>query len=100
MGYGRTASTVLSAFLVLQIVMLLALAASPALHQALHPDCDKADHECLVTAFVKGHLGEAVMAPIVIFFAAFVMYAVRSAGLPPRLFFEYRFAPSRAPPRG
>jgi len=98
--FGRTAKTVLSAFLVLQLLTLLALAASPALHHALHHDSDQPGHDCLVTAFVKGQVSEAVLPLVVAFFAIFLICAMRLPGLPPRLSFEYRFAPGRAPPRG
>jgi hypothetical protein len=97
--FGWTLKTVLSALLSLQLLALLALAASPALHHVLHHDSDKPDHDCLVTIFAKGQLSAAVMTPVVAFFAAFLIYALLLPGLPPRSLFEYRFAPSRAPPR-
>lgn len=96
--FGRTVQTVLSAFLVLQLLVLLALAACPSLHHALHHDSDQPGHDCLVTAFVKGQVGEAVLPLIVTFFAAFLICAGRLPGLPLRLSFEYRFAPGRGPP--
>ena len=97
--FGRTAKAALAAFLALLLLNLLVLAACPRLHHALHHDSDKADHECLVTMFVKGQLGEALLMPAVTFFAAFMICAARLPGLPPRLPCEYSFASSRAPPR-
>jgi hypothetical protein len=97
-GFGRIVKTVLSTFLVLQILALLALAACPALHHALHPDSNKHDHDCLVTIFAKGQLSEAGMTSIVTPAAVFVICAVLLPSILPRLLFEYRFASSRAPP--
>jgi len=97
-GFCRIAKAGLSAFLALQLLVVLGLAACPALHHALHHDSDKADHDCLITAFVKGQLSEALVVPVVIFFATFVICALRLPGTLPRLPYEYRFAPSRAPP--
>jgi len=54
---GRTAKTVLSALLVLQLLVLLAMAACPALHELIHQDADKPGHECAVTMFVHGKVG-------------------------------------------
>jgi len=98
-GFCRIAKAGLSAFLALQLLVVLGLAACPALHHALHHDSDKADHDCLITAFVKGQLSEAVMVPVVMLLAAFVICAALLPSLRPRLLFEYQFAPSRAPPR-
>jgi hypothetical protein len=96
---GRTVTTVLSAVLVLQLLILLALAASPGLHEALHHDCGQPDHDCLVTNFVKGQLGESVLLPPVIFFLLFVICAACRPPVAPRLALQARFAPGRAPPR-
>jgi hypothetical protein len=96
--FGRTAKTVLAALLVLQMLALLALAAGPTLHHALHPESNRPDHDCLITLFAKGQLNETPMAPIGSLLAVFVMCAVLLPALPPRLHFEYRFSPSRAPP--
>jgi hypothetical protein len=97
-GFGPTAKTVLAALLIVQLLSLLALAACPALHHALHPDSNDPDHDCLVTLFAKGRLSEAGMTPVVARVAAVVMCAVLLPSFLPRLLFEYRFAPSRAPP--
>jgi hypothetical protein len=58
---GRTAKAALSAFLILQIFTLLALAACPALHHALHHDSDRADHDCAVTIFAHGHMDSSIV---------------------------------------
>jgi hypothetical protein len=94
-----SAKTALSALLVSQMLILLALAASPSLHEALHHDCGRPDHDCLVTTFVKGQLGESLPPPPVTFFIVFVICAAWLPPLEPRLVFQARFAPTRAPPR-
>ena len=97
-GSCRTAKSILAILLALQMLALLALAACPALHHALHSESNNPDHECLVTFFAKSQLSEPVMTPVVTLVAAFVMCAALLPGLQLRLLFEYRFAPSRAPP--
>lgn len=97
-GLDGTVKTVLSAFLALQLLFLLALAACPALHHALHSDSDNPGHECQVTAFIKGQLNDAAMAPVVAAAAVFVICAELLPAIRPRLSFEFRFSPSRAPP--
>jgi hypothetical protein len=98
-SFGRTVKTVLASLLVLQMLALLAFAACPTLHHALHPESNNPDHDCLVTLFAKSQLGRAEMTPFVPLVALFVICAVLLPGLPSRLLFEYRFAPCRAPPR-
>ena len=98
-GFGRIAKISFTTFLGLQILFLLALAASPALHHALHPDSDKADHDCLVTAFVKGALNDGEMTPVVILAIVFMVFPVLLPNVFPRSLFKYSFSSSRAPPR-
>jgi hypothetical protein len=98
-GFGRIAKTVLATFLGLQILFLLALAACPALHHALHADSDKADHDCLVTAFVKGALNDEEMTPMPIVAVVFLIFAVSLPNVFPRSPLKYGFSPGRAPPR-
>jgi hypothetical protein len=45
----------------LQILALLALAAYPALHHALHHDSDSSEHHCAVTMFAHGHVDSSVV---------------------------------------
>jgi|HubBroStandDraft_1064217.scaffolds.fasta_scaffold663426_1 hypothetical protein len=65
-GFGRTATTVLTTLLILQILVLLALVACPALHHALHHDSDSSEHHCAVTMFAQGQVEVPVVevAPI------------------------------------
>jgi hypothetical protein len=65
-GFGRTVKSVLSAFLVLQILALLALAACPALHHALHPDSNSSEHDCAVTMFAHGQVNSPVVEVVAI----------------------------------
>jgi hypothetical protein len=97
--FKRTAKTVLSLVLLLQMIGLLVLAASPALHHALHPDSNHCDHGCIVTLFIKGQLCGTEVTPIITVFAAFLIYAVLLPDARPRLLFQYRFDASRAPPQ-
>jgi hypothetical protein len=45
-----------SGLLVALVLLLNAMAASPALHERIHHDAGKADHECVVTLFAHGHV--------------------------------------------
>jgi hypothetical protein len=40
--------------LIAHLLIVVALAASPQLHQLLHQDADHGDHECAVTVMVSG----------------------------------------------
>jgi hypothetical protein len=66
--FGRTARAVLTTLLILQILVLLALVACPALHHALHHDSDSSEHHCAVKMFAQGQLEVPVVeaAPIVL----------------------------------
>jgi len=97
-GSCRTAKSILAILLALQMLALLALAACPALHHALHSESNNPDHDCLVTLFAKGKLNESAIPSFFSLGAVFVMCAVLLPGFLPQLPFEYRFAPSRAPP--
>lgn len=96
---GRAVNTVLSVVLASQMLAILALAASPELHHLVHSDSDRADHHCLVTLFAKGQISGPELLPVVAVVAIFLVCAVWLPDAKPRLAFEYRFAPSRAPPR-
>ena len=52
--------------LVPALLWLLTLAASPSLHELVHPDADHEDHDCAVTAFLSGGFGQVVAEPIMI----------------------------------
>ena len=40
--------------LIAHLLLICAAAASPALHEWMHPDADCADHDCAVTLYVSG----------------------------------------------
>ena len=50
---------ILAALLVGLILLLDAMAACPALHELIHNDADKADHQCAVTMFAQGKIDSA-----------------------------------------
>jgi hypothetical protein len=56
--HGKAA---LAALLVGMILFLDAMAASPALHELIHKDADKAGHECAVTMFAHGKVESATV---------------------------------------
>ena len=75
-----------------------AFAASPQLHQRLHPDSKSPTHECPVTLLTKsqllsGSLGSVLPAPAIVLFGGPI-----PAEFSRPSFAEHRLAPSRAPP--
>jgi hypothetical protein len=54
--FGKPA---LAALLVGLVLLLDAMAASPALHELIHKDADEADHHCAVTMFAQGKFDSA-----------------------------------------
>ena len=84
----------LGLFLTLQL-----FASSALLHKAVHADADSAGHHCVITLLSHGQVNAADVAPIVATFVAvtfFLLPLISSAVLSS---FDYRFAPSRGPPR-
>jgi hypothetical protein len=47
-------------------LLVLAMAACPALHQWLHDDADEADHQCAVVTAIQGQLDRPVVQPDVV----------------------------------
>ena len=43
------------------VLLLDAMAASPALHELIHKDADEADHHCAVTMFAHGQVDSATV---------------------------------------
>jgi hypothetical protein len=56
---NKTGKPALSGFLVLLLLLLNVLAASPALHELIHKDAGQADHACVITLFTHGHVDSA-----------------------------------------
>ncbi len=48
----------------LHLLAVLCLAASPALHAAAHPDASEPDHACCVTLFEAGNFHAPVTPPV------------------------------------
>lgn len=51
----------ISALLVAIVLLLDAMAASPALHKLIHKDADSSDHECAVTMFAHGQVDSVMV---------------------------------------
>jgi hypothetical protein len=47
--------------LIALVLLLNALAASPKLHELLHPDAGQAQHQCAVTLFAHGQVDSAII---------------------------------------
>jgi hypothetical protein len=54
--FTRHSQAVIASLLVGLVLLLDALAASPALHARLHHDADQPGHECAVTIFAHGQV--------------------------------------------
>jgi hypothetical protein len=53
--------------LICLVLLLNATAAAPALHRAIHHDCDKIDHDCAITIFAHGNVEPATCdVPVVV----------------------------------
>ncbi|HEY2329931.1 MAG TPA: hypothetical protein VGI63_08990 [Verrucomicrobiae bacterium] len=59
--FNQCGKTAVSVLLVGVVVLLLAMAASPALHKAIHHDADKSDHDCAATMFAHGKMDSATI---------------------------------------
>jgi hypothetical protein len=57
--FYQSGKSTLAALLIGLILLLNAMAACPALHELIHKDADKADHECAVTMFAHGKVESA-----------------------------------------
>jgi hypothetical protein len=56
---GSRCQAVISALLIALVLMLDALAASPALHALVHNDANQSGHQCVVTLFAHGQVEAA-----------------------------------------
>ena len=57
--FNKSGKSALSGLLVALVLLLNALAASPALHELIHKDADQASHSCVVTLFAHGQIDSA-----------------------------------------
>ncbi len=78
----------------------LALTASPQLHSLLHRDAQNLDHNCLVTQIQRGSLLAGLVAIIALLAPLTVVGVTWRANTQILPSFDYRLAPSRAPPFG
>jgi hypothetical protein len=53
----------ITAVVLASYLLVLAMAASPALHQWLHDDADEADHHCAAVTAIHGQIDRTVDAP-------------------------------------
>ena len=53
---SKSGKPALSGLLVALVLLLNALAASPALHELIHKDADQAGHDCAITMFAHGQV--------------------------------------------
>jgi hypothetical protein len=98
-GFGLVVKSALAGLLVLLLLAVSALTASPSLHHFLHHDSNESDHSCLVTIFAKGQVGMADVVPVVAFISLVFLCVIDMVQTAPLPFFDYRLSPSRAPPR-
>jgi len=96
--FHGAAKSAFAGFLVFLLLGLAALAASPGLHELIHPDAGAPDHHCAVTLFAKGQINSAagplLAVAVAAFFGALILlpdtFVLPSA--------DYRYSSSRAPP--
>lgn len=81
------------------VLLLNALAASPALHELIHKDANQASHACVVTLFAHGQVDSASgEVPVVVPMALIettssIIFSVPSTAI-------QNLPPGRAPPAG
>jgi hypothetical protein len=61
-NYGRA---FVAAFVSAGFLWALALSASPQLHQRVHPDANRAEHNCVATMIASGSCDHATHPPLV-----------------------------------
>jgi hypothetical protein len=85
--------------LLLAVLMVVAMAAAPRLHEAAHHDADRAGHECAVTLFASGALHDAV--PVLAVAPELVLVPDEAVVERQRIVSSFRFSGilEHAPPR-
>ncbi len=94
----RAAGAVLAAVLSVLLVSAAAISVNHALHSALHGDAQVSHSLCLICAFAKGHMSVAEPAASAAVLVLTISLVLRLTGAPFAPLFDYRLAPSRAPP--
>lgn len=77
---------------------LLLFTSSEPLHKLVHPDADSPDHHCAVTLFLQGQVNAAETVSLLVAFVAALFFLLPPLQSAVFSSFDYRFAPSRAPP--
>lgn len=88
-----------AALVCLALFLTLELSASiPGLHKLIHSDAGSARHHCAVTVFSHGNVSAADTSTSIVIFVAALLFSLPI--LQSAIFsrFDYRLAPSRAPP--
>ncbi len=83
----------------LTLFLALELFASvPGLHKLIHSDADSTGHHCAITLFSHGSVSTAETSVALVIFVAALLFSlpVLQSAIFSR--FDYRLAPSRAPP--
>jgi hypothetical protein len=97
-GSWGVAKPVIAGFMVVLLLGITALAASPSLHEFFHSDAGSTDHNCAVTLFTRGQ----ITTPGVTQILAVVAVLFGGAALLAETFqfstTDYCFSSSRAPP--
>ncbi len=95
--FKRQGKAVIASLLAGLVLILVAMAACPALHELIHRDADSAEHQCAVTLFAHGHVDSSTV-------EVSVVVPATSIEVTPRMVFSV-FAPAienlpsgRAPP--
>ena len=94
----RLGGPALAVLLALMLLLVNAMAASPALHRAIHHDADADDHECAVTLFIKGQVSTAVIVTVVMGLLGIFGVVALLTDTPIFPAVDYSFSSSRAPP--
>jgi len=87
----------LAAFLIGLVLVLNVMAACPALHELIHKDADKAEHQCAVTLFAHGHV-DAATANVVVVSASDLIVAILPAKISRSSTTVKNLPAGRAPP--
>jgi hypothetical protein len=70
----------LTALLIAQLLVIMAMTVCPELHHWMHHDSDSPDHECAVTLFAHGGCDGAPAAIAVVFFLAVLRQCLQRRG--------------------
>jgi hypothetical protein len=88
----------LAAFLIVTFLASLLLAASPSLHEKLHPNASEASHQCVITTFQQHQLLASNPTPILVELnSGFALLCPITEFIAPDET-NFRFSASRAPP--